>query len=50
MFIGKKVLIFQFSHHTKFCVIGGGAGGLNMASHLLRSKVRPTDLRLFEAA
>ena len=50
MFIGKKILVFSFSHHTKFCVIGGGTGGLNTASHLLRSNVRPTDLRIFETA
>jgi len=49
MYIGKRVLVFSF-HHTKYCIIGGGTGGLNTASHLLRSNVRPTDIRIFEPA
>lgn len=29
--------IFGFAKiHTKFCVIGGGSGGLNMSSHLVK--------------
>lgn len=49
MFIGKRVIVFSY-HHTKYCIIGGGTGGLNTASHLLRSNVRPTDIRIFEPA
>ena len=49
MLIGKRLLIFSI-HHTKYCIIGGGTGGLNTASHLLRSKIKPTDIRIFEPA
>lgn len=49
MFIGKRVLVFGY-HHTKYCIIGGGTGGLNTASHLLRSNIKPTDIRIFEPA
>jgi cation diffusion facilitator CzcD-associated flavoprotein CzcO len=47
MYIGKRFISFGFSHHTKYCIIGGGTGGLNTATHLLRSKIRPTDIRIF---
>jgi NADPH-dependent 2,4-dienoyl-CoA reductase/sulfur reductase-like enzyme len=41
MFIRNNILNKFFYTHTKYCVVGGGTGGLNVASHLLRSKVRP---------
>ena len=47
MYIGKRIFVFNFSHHTKYCIIGGGTGGLNVASYLLRSNVKPTDIRIF---
>lgn len=49
MFIGKRLFVFNY-HHTKYCIIGGGTGGLNTASHLLRSSIKPTDIRIFEPA
>ncbi len=39
-----------FSTHTKFCIIGGGTGGLNLSTHLLRGKVDPRDIRIFDGA
>lgn len=41
---------FRYAQHTKFCVIGGGTAGLNTTAHLLRNKVRPADVRVFEPA
>ena len=41
--------IYQMFSHTKICIIGGGTGGLNLSSHLLRAKLRPTDIRIFDA-
>ena len=46
-----RTAIFKlFSTHTKICIIGGGTGGLNLSSHLLRSKVAGSDIRIFDAA
>lgn len=47
----RRTTIFKlFSTHTKFCIIGGGTGGLNLSAHLLRGKVQPKDIRIFQAA
>lgn len=44
-----RTSIYRFySTHTKFCIIGGGTGGLNLSSHLLRAKVDPKDIRIFD--
>jgi len=40
----------MFSTHTKICIIGGGSGGLNLSAHLLRAKVDPKDIRIFDAS
>jgi cation diffusion facilitator CzcD-associated flavoprotein CzcO len=39
---------YGFAQHTKFCVIGGGTAGINLSAHLLRQKIRPGDIRIFE--
>jgi sulfide:quinone oxidoreductase len=39
-----------FSTHTKFCIIGGGTGGLSLSAHLLKYKVNAADIRIFDAA
>jgi cation diffusion facilitator CzcD-associated flavoprotein CzcO len=43
----KTKLYRFFSTHTKFCIIGGGTGGLNVSAHLLRAKVSSEDIRIF---
>ena len=45
-----KTVIYQaFSTHNKFCIIGGGTGGLNFGCHLLRNNsIQPKDIRYFE--
>lgn len=42
--------ICQLFSHTKICIIGGGTGGLNLSSHLLRANISPSDIRIFDAA
>lgn len=39
-----------FLTHTKICIIGGGTGGLNVSSHLLRARIPGRDIRIFEGA
>ena len=47
----KRTAIFKlFSTHTKICIIGGGTGGLNLSSHLLRAKISSNDIRIFDAS
>lgn len=41
-------LFKSFSTHTKFCIIGGGTGGLNLSAHLLRERIPATDIRIFD--
>ena len=41
---------FSFAHQSKFCIIGGGTGGVNIAAHLVRSKINPRDISIFEPA
>lgn len=40
----------MFFAHTKFCIIGGGTGGLNLSAHLLRNNVDPKDIRIFDSS
>lgn len=47
MFIRNNIFGKFFYTHTKYCIVGGGTGGLNVASHLLRSNVRPHEMRIF---
>ncbi len=41
---------FAFSKvHTPICIVGGGCGGVSIASQLIKSKkVSPEDVRVFE--
>ncbi len=43
----KKIIQYNFAHHTKICIIGGGTGGVNVSAHLLRSKILPKDITIF---
>lgn len=43
--------IYQRFSHTKICIIGGGTGGLNLSTHLMRSGgINPKDIRIFDAS
>ena len=51
----SKFIRFAFSKalkaavHTPICIVGGGCGGIAIASQLIRSKkVKATDVRVFE--
>ena len=40
---------YQYATHSKFCILGGGTGGISTASQLLRQKnIRAADIRIFE--
>lgn len=40
---------YQYATHSKFCVLGAGTGGINVASQLLRQKnIRGADIRIFD--
>jgi len=44
-----KVTKYTFGSHSKFAVIGGGTGGLNLVAHLRKTKdVLDSDIRVFE--
>lgn len=40
----------MFSTHTRFCIIGGGTGGLNLSAHMLRANISPKDIRIFDSS
>lgn len=42
--------IYQCFSHSRICIIGGGTGGLNLSTHLLRTGVNPKDIRIFDAS
>lgn len=47
----RRTAIFKlFSTHTKICIIGGGTGGLNLSSHLLRAKIPGSQIRIFDSS
>jgi hypothetical protein len=48
MILNKKAFSFFFATRSKYCIIGGGTGGLNLSAHLLRSEVHPEEIRIFE--
>lgn len=46
----RTTLYRLFSTHTKFCIIGGGTGGLNLSTHMRRANIQGKDIRIFEAS
>lgn len=30
---------FSFAKHARYCIIGGGSGGLSLSTHLLKSGI-----------
>jgi sulfide:quinone oxidoreductase len=41
---------FGFAAHSRYCIVGLGSGGLSLASHLLRSGVHPSEIRVIDPA
>lgn len=39
---------FTFSKHTRYCILGGGSGGLNLSTHLLRSGINASEIRVID--
>jgi sulfide:quinone oxidoreductase len=39
---------YAFAKHSRYCLLGGGSGGLNIATHLLRSGVHPSEIRVID--
>ena len=39
---------FAFSKHSRYCVVGLGSGGLSLTSHLLRSGIHPSEIRVID--
>lgn len=39
---------FSFSKHTRYCIVGGGSGGLNITTHLLRSGIHSSEIRVID--
>jgi sulfide:quinone oxidoreductase len=39
---------FGFASHSRYCIVGLGSGGLSLASHLLRSGIHPSEIRVIE--
>ena len=41
---------FSFAKHSRYLVIGGGTGGVSITSHLLRSGVNSSEIRIIDFA
>lgn len=41
---------FAFSTHSRYCIVGLGSGGLSLATHLLRSGIHPSEIRVIDPA
>ncbi len=40
---------FKYVQHSKFCILGGGTGGINTAAHLMRQNdIKANEIRIFE--
>lgn len=46
----SSFLSFAFSTHSRYCIVGLGSGGLSLTSHLLRSGIHPSEIRVIEPA
>lgn len=43
-----NLIKFAFSKHSRYLVVGGGTGGLSITSHLLRSGVHSSEIRIID--
>jgi sulfide:quinone oxidoreductase len=48
MMRSSTLLRFAFATHNRYLVIGGGTGGLNITSHLIRSGIEPHNIRVID--
>lgn len=39
---------YTFAKHTRYLILGGGSGGLNLSTHLLRSGVHGSEIRVID--
>ena len=44
----NNLIRFAFSKHSRYLVIGGGTGGVSIASHLLRSGVHSSEITIMD--
>ena len=42
----RKSFFQFFSTHSKICIIGGGTGGINLATHLMRKSIPASAIRI----
>ena len=47
---GTTFLRYYFSNHTRYCILGGGTGGLNLSANMLKSGIHPKEIRIIEPA
>lgn len=43
-----QVIKYAFAKHSRYCVVGGGSGGLNLTTHLLRSGIPSHEIRVID--
>ena len=39
---------FAFAKHSRYLILGGGTGGLSISSHLLRSGINSSEIRIID--
>jgi len=44
------IIRFAFAKHTRYLFLGGGSGGVNVTSHLLRSGIHGSEIRVIDPA
>ena len=44
------LLRFAFAAHSRYCIVGLGSGALCLTTHLLRSGVEPSEIRVIDPA
>ena len=46
----NNLIRFTFAKHSRYLVVGGGTGGVSIASHLIRSGVHAQEIRMIDPA
>lgn len=39
---------YTFAKHSRYLILGGGSGGLNLSTHLLRSGIHGSEIRIID--